>query len=387
MVSQDGIGAADLADLLHRADAVVDGLVGLGARPPLRAPLDDVVRAAGAAPGWRFAIDLPSGIDADTGRTDGPAFAADVTVTIGAMKSGLLLAPDLAGQVVVAPIGMDPHDLLPEVEPDVVALEESDADRLVPEPGPGDDKFSVGVLGVLAGSTDYPGAAVLCVGGAVRARPGLVRYAGPQASAVVARWPEVVATDDPAAAGRVQAWVAGPGIGTDGAALARLRLVLATDVPVLVDADGLTLLSRTPSLLADRRRRGLDTLLTPHAGEFSRLFPDLDPADRITSVRAAAARCGATVLLKGHRTVIAAPDGRVAVNTLTSSWLATAGSGDVLSGVTGSLLASGLDPLHAGALGALLHGRAGIRASVLGHPGASTLVDLHPMTVGGIHRR
>ena len=329
-----------LPRLVGSADAVVDGLLGLGATPPLRPPMVHLVELAATANGWRIAIDLPSGVDADTGRTDGPAFAADITVTIGAMKSGLLLADAMTGLVTVAPIGMDPAALTPDALADLVTLEETDADAGVPEPGAGDDKFSSGVLGVLAGSDGYPGAAVLCVGGAVRTRPGLVRYAGPQSAAVLARWPEVVASADPARAGKVQAWVAGPGMGTDGAALDRLRTVLATDLPVLVDADGLTLLSGTPSLLADRRRRDVPTLLTPHAGEFARLFPDLDPGDRLAAVRAAAARCGATVLLKGHRTVIAAPDGAAAVNTVTSSWLATAGSGDVLSGVTGSLLAA-----------------------------------------------
>jgi hydroxyethylthiazole kinase-like uncharacterized protein yjeF len=174
----------------------------------------------------------------------------------------------------------------------------------------------------------------------------------------------------------VQAWVVGPGLGTEGQSIALLRWVLAQDVPVLVDADGLTLLAQSPSLLADRRRRGIPTLLTPHAGEFGRLFPDLDPADRPASVRAAAARCGATVLLKGHRTVVAAPDGSAAVNTVTSPWLATAGSGDVLSGVIGSLLAAGLAPIRAAALGALLHGRAGGRAALRGQAGASALLDL-----------
>lgn len=152
--------------------------------------------------------------------------------------------------------------------------------------------------------------------------------------------------------------------------------MLAAEVPVLVDADGLTMLARTPSLLAERRRRGLPTLLTPHAGEFGRLFPELDAATGLPAVRAAAASCGATVLLKGHRTVVAAPDGVAAVNIVTSSWLATAGSGDVLSGIGGSLLATGLDPWQGGALAALVHGRAGARAATLGRAGASALLDL-----------
>ncbi len=200
--------------LIGSADAIVDGLLGLGATPPLRPPMDHLVELAATADGWRIAIDLPSGVDADTGRTDGPAFAADITVTIGAMKSGLLLADALAGVVTVAPIGMDPAALTPDALPDLVTLEETDADAGVPEPGAGDDKFSSGVLGVLAGSDGYPGAAVLCVGGAVRTRPGLVRYAGPQSTrgagplAGGGGRPPIRRTR-----GKVQAWVAGPGHG------------------------------------------------------------------------------------------------------------------------------------------------------------------------------
>jgi hydroxyethylthiazole kinase-like uncharacterized protein yjeF len=167
-------------------------------------------------------------------------------------------------------------------------------------------------------------------------------------------------------------------MGTDGAALSALRDVLATDVPVLVDADALTLLAQAPSLLADRARRGMTTVLTPHAGEFARLFPDLDPAGhagRIAAVRAAAARCGAVVLLKGHRTVIARPDGEAFVNMSGSPYLATAGSGDVLSGLAGALLSAGLDGLTAAALAAFRHGRAGERAAAVGHAGASALLD------------
>src|SRR5699024_237240 len=114
----------------------------------------------------------------------------------------------------------------------------------------------------------------------------------------------------------------------------------------------------------------------PHAGEFARLFPDLDPADRVRSVRAAAHRCGAVVLLKGHRTVVADPHGRLAVNTSGSAYLATAGSGDILSGIAGSLLATGIDPLTAAALAAHVHGRAGERAEVRRTAGASALLDL-----------
>jgi len=366
----------DVPALLGRADAVLDGLVGLGAKPPLRSPMDRLVEMAARAHGWQIAVDVPSGVDPNTGRVDGPAFRADVTITVGGMKTGLLLADEFAGEVLLAPIGMDPAQLAPEEGHDAIVVTDSDARTLLPQPTASDDKYSQGVVGIVAGSAQYPGAAILSVGGAVRLRPGLVRYAGPQAAAVLQRWPEVVAADEPREAGRVQAWVVGPGMGTDGAALARLRDVLAGDEPVLVDADGLTLLAQNPALLADRRRRSRCTVLTPHAGEFARLFGDLDPADRVRSVRAAAVRSGAVVLLKGHRTVVADPSGALAINTSGSPWLATAGSGDVLSGLAGSLLAAGLDPLLAAAVAAHLHGRAGERAAVAGRPGASALLDL-----------
>jgi hydroxyethylthiazole kinase-like uncharacterized protein yjeF len=203
----------------------------------------------------------------------------------------------------------------------------------------------------------------------------MVRYAGVQAGPVLARWPEVVAVATPADAGKVQAWVVGPGLGTEGQSIALLRWVLSQDVPVLVDADGLTVLAALPSLLSVRRRSGQLTLLTPHDREFARVFPDIDLADRLAAVRRAARDSGATVLLKGHRTLIAEPGGQAAVNLSGSSWLATAGSGDVLSGVIGSLLATGLPPLIAAAAGAFLHGRAGERAEQSGLFGAQVLWD------------
>ena len=351
----------DVAD----ADVIIDGLLGLAAKPPLRRNGADLVEMANAATGLKVAVDLPTGIDPDSGRCPGVAFDADITVTLGGMKAGLLVADSHVGRLVVADLGFEPAGA------QVFALTDLDVRRLLPDPGQADDKFSGGVPGIVAGSPRYPGAAILAVGGAVSTRPGMVRYAGPQASTVVTRWPEVVAGEDPESVGRVQAWVAGPGMGTDARAEASLRFVMQAEEPVLVDADGLTMLAARMSLLEARRSRV--TLLTPHSREFARLFPDLDPADRLASVRTAAARSGATILLKGHRTVIADPSGRVAVNTTGSSWLATAGSGDVLSGIIGSLLATGLSAWEAAAVAAHLHGRAGERASADRAPGAEAL--------------
>ena len=357
--------------LIDDADVIIDGVVGLAATPPLREPAAALIERANAGHALRVAVDLPSGIEPDTGRVSGPAFLADVTVTFGGIKIGLLLADAQTGTIVCDPIGMD----MSPCPPQLVAMTDGAVARLIPRPGPGADKFTGGLVGILAGSPGYPGAPVLCTGGAVRTRPGMVRYAGKQASAVLARWPEVVAADDPAKVGQVQAWVVGPGLGTDGAATSQLRWALSQDVPVLVDADGLTVLAQSPSLLADRKRTGRATVLTPHDREFARVFPDIDLSDRLAAVRAAAKVSGATVLLKGNRTLVASPDGQATVNLTGTSWLATAGSGDVLSGVIGSLLASGLTPLLAAAAGAHLHGRAGQRAEAAGEAGAQALWD------------
>lgn len=355
--------ASDVTALMDEADAIVDGLVGIGSRLPLGGAMGALVDVARRRQ-LRLAIDVPSGIDPDSGAVSGPAFTADVTVTFGGMKPGLLVSPR-SGRVDVVDLGIEPIGAGP-----VGALSDDDADELLRDPEPESDKFSGGVVGIVAGSTMYPGAAVLSVGGAVRLRPGLVRYAGPQAAEVVRRWPEVVTVAEPGDAGRVQAWVVGPGMGTDDEAVERLRTVLAAPVPVLIDADGLTLLARHPDLIEDRPH---PTVLTPHHGEFARLFPDLSLDDRLAAVQEAAARTKAIVLLKGRRTLVAAPFDRVLVNLTGTSWLATAGSGDVLSGVIGSLLAIGADPVLAVAAGAHLHGRAGERAAADRAAGAQEL--------------
>jgi hydroxyethylthiazole kinase-like uncharacterized protein yjeF len=223
-------------------------------------------------------------------------------------------------------------------------------------PGRSDDKYTQGVTGVMAGSSTYPGAAILCTGAAVAAHSGMVRYAGTAAAEVVSHWPEVIATSSAEDAGRVQAWVVGPGIGTDEAGEGALRFALDTDLPVVVDADALTILAAHPELL---RGRTAPTVLTPHAGEFARLAGHPPGYDRVAATSALADRFGATVLLKGNVTVIAEPGTRpVYLNPAGQSWAATAGSGDVLSGVIGALLAAGLPSGEAAAMAAFVHARA-----------------------------
>ena len=227
-----------------RADLVVDGIVGIGGRGALRGRAADVVAGLGGGP-MVVAVDVPSGVDADTGEVAGAAVRADVTVTFGALKPGLLVDPGAghAGAVELVDIGLGPH--LPD-EPAVEVLQAADVHALLPTAGADreSDKYRRGVVGVSAGSQQYTGAAVLCVGGAVRGGAGMVRYVGDEAPTelVRRRWPEVVVGE-----GRVQAWTVGSG-GGDGAA-ERLAAALKADVPVLVDADAL-------SAFADQPRHG-----------------------------------------------------------------------------------------------------------------------------------
>jgi len=218
----------------------------------------------------------------------------------------------------------------------------------------------------MAGSSTYPGAAVLCTGAAVAATSGMVRYAASAHSEVLAHWPEVIASPTPASAGRVQAWVVGPGLGTDDTGAGALWFALGTDLPVLVDADGLTILAAHPDMVSSRRA---PTVLTPHAGEFARLAGAPPGDDRVGATRKLADALGVTVLLKGNVTVIAEPGGRVYLNPAGQSWAATAGSGDVLSGMIGALLAAGLPAAEAAAAAAFVHARAAALSAADPGPG------------------
>ncbi|MFD8616564.1 NAD(P)H-hydrate dehydratase [Streptomyces sp. DSS69] len=340
-------------------DLVVDGITGIGGRGGLREDARALLRAVTRDHGLTpvLAVDLPSGIEADSGEVHGEAVRADATVTFGTYKPGLLIDPaaEHAGALRLVDIGLGPE--LPE-PPDLEALQYADVAALLPVPGAESDKYSRGVVGVVAGSERYPGAAVLAVSGALHGGAGAVRYAGPGADAVIARFPEtLVHAGLPSKAGRVQAWVIGPGLGDGRWAEEAVADVLGADVPVLVDADGLRLLE--PETV---RTRTAPTVLTPHAGEAAALLGvarEEVEAGRLAAVRELAARYRATVLLKGSTTLVAeARDTPVRVNPTGTGWLATAGSGDVLSGLTGSLLAAGLAPRDAASVGAYLHGLA-----------------------------
>jgi hydroxyethylthiazole kinase-like uncharacterized protein yjeF len=379
--------------VLAQADLIMDGLLGIGGRGGLRdaaAELADRTRRARRDGALVVAVDLPSGVDADTGEVAGPAIGADVTITFGTWKPGLLIDPgaERAGAVQLVDIGLGPY----LGEPAAVALQAPDVAGILHRPGAESDKYRRGVLGVLAGSDQYTGAAVLATGGAIRGGAGMVRLLSAPAALAVARlhWPEAVLTVTDASrpdhtlkvAGRVQAWVAGPGMGTGDDAAALLAAVLSTDLPVLVDADGITVLAAHRELL----NRSAPTLITPHSGELARLMggdASQIEARRLRHATAAAAELGVTVLLKGSTTVIASPSSGepVLVNPTGTGWLATAGSGDVLSGLAGSLLAQGAPAPQAAAAAAYLHGIAGRLAADDAPIGAADIIAALPAAI------
>jgi hydroxyethylthiazole kinase-like uncharacterized protein yjeF len=244
-----------------------------------------------------------------------------------------------------------------------------------PQPGPGDDKYTRGVVGVATGSATFPGAAMLSTAGALAGPAGMVRYAGAGFEAVRNRYPSVIPTERVADAGRVQAWACGCGLGTDERAATELRAVLDSGVPACLDADALTLLAEG-SAVDELRGRPAPTVLTPHDREFARLNDGHEPgADRVGATLRLAARTGAVVLLKGDRTIIGTPEGDAYVNPTGTPALATAGTGDVLAGLLGSLLAAGLPPERAALAAAYAHGLAGRYAAESGPVTSADVAD------------
>jgi ADP-dependent NAD(P)H-hydrate dehydratase / NAD(P)H-hydrate epimerase len=338
---------------------VVDGIVGIGGKPGLRPPAVAALDALAGVP--VVAVDVPSGVDVDTGELDGPHVVAELTVTFGTHKVAHLVGPAslVCGAVHLVDLGLD----LPTAA--VEALQAADVAALVPRPGMDDHKYSRGVVGVRAGSETYPGAALLCVAGAAAGLVGMVRFVGSAADRVRAAHPEVVG------AGRVQAWVVGPGGGDEAAS--QLAAAVQDDVPVLVDADGLA-----------HVRPGQAAVLTPHAGELARMLDtgrEAVEARPLAHARVAAERYDAVLLLKGRHTLVVRPDGRTRVTTTGLPWLATAGAGDVLSGLVGALLAAGLDPWDAASVGSWLHGAAATLASRGGPLVASDVAAALPAAV------
>lgn len=364
LTAAGGHATRDLADLDPAPDVLVDGIVGIGGRPGLRADAVAALEAYAGVP--VLAVDVPSGVDVDTGQVDGPHVVADLTVTFGTHKVAHLVDPASTSCGALHLVDLDLDAELGE--PVVEALQPADVGALLPRPGDVAHKYTRGVVGVRAGSGTYPGAALLAVAGANTGLVGMVRYVGPEeiAHTVRSAHPEVVG------AGRVQAWVVGPGGGDDaGRMLAEAR---ADGVPVVVDADAL---------------RHVDgpvpgCVLTPHAGELAAMTgvprEDVEGAP-LEHALAAARRWDCVVLLKGHHTLVADPAGRVRATTTGVPWLATAGAGDVLAGLVGSLVAAGLEPYDAASVGSWLHGAAATQAASGGPLTASRVAVQIPRLV------
>ncbi|OIR43124.1 bifunctional ADP-dependent (S)-NAD(P)H-hydrate dehydratase/NAD(P)H-hydrate epimerase [Corynebacterium sp. NML140438] len=346
-------------------DLLIDGLFGLGGAGDLPDAVADIEA------NQVLAVDVPSGVDADTGEAGRNALQADVTVTFGGWRYAHALSTR-CGSALCADIGLP----LPESDVRVyraVPDTQLSLDGIRPmgpvpvdvkEPGAADDKYTGGVVGIHAGSGTYPGAALLCTAGAVTATPAMVRFAGAQALEVVRAHPEVVATRELEQAGQVQAWVCGPGIGLDEEADAAVDWVLRQGVPVVLDADALTLVARAP-------RRLEQVVVTPHDGEFSRLYRGMTKG-RVEETVECARALGCTVVRKGRATVVSNGQETILIDA-GSSWAATPGSGDVLAGILGARVArDGMDDVLLLAQSVQVHAVAAWLASLTPYGHAQT---------------
>lgn len=376
---------AAVVGALTEADLVMDGILGIGGRGGLPSWAASWV-AAVPDTAYVLSVDVPSGQDPDGGTLDADGVFADETVTFSVLKPVHLLPPTevACGRLTVVDIG-----LALTTAPSVRRWTRDDVAHVWPRPGAGDDKYSRGVVGIVAGSENYTGAAILAVTAAVEAGAGMVRFVGtPTAEALVrAAVPEAVHGP-----GKVQAWVIGPGMDLhdESPEVARqLEVVaqaLASETPVLLDAGGL-------DLIEPGWRREAPTLLTPHAGECARLLSRLTAEDvtrdQVEQAPMAAARrlvelTGARVLLKGSTTVIVGLSEGVFTQADAPPWLATAGAGDVLAGLIGVIMASNLAPAQSGALGALVHGLAAERANPGGPVRALAVAQALPGTIASL---
>jgi hydroxyethylthiazole kinase-like uncharacterized protein yjeF len=361
---------------LERADVVVDAIFGTGFHGRPRGDSAAAIGALAQAKRSVVAVDIPSGVEGETGAVRGPAVRAAVTVTFGALKPGVVFFPGakLAGQVEVADIGFPP-DL---VRSDLSLVERADLSELLLPRSPESHKREAGYVLVLAGSRAMTGAAILAATSAYRAGAGLVTVAVPESILAVvegalteATFLPLPETEDgtlsehawPVLRERLEgvgAAAVGPGLTTAPSTVSLVRMVVREGSATFVlDADGLNAFRDEPSLLADRRS---PAVLTPHPGEFGRLTglsSNEVTQDRAGHARKAAQEFRATVLLKGSRTVVAEPGGRVRVNPTGGPFLASGGTGDVLTGAIAAFLARGIEPSDAAVLGAYVHGVAG----------------------------
>ncbi len=398
--SQDG------SDVGGWADVVVDALLGTGITGGVAGELAEAINAMNAGGKPIVSVDVPSGLDADTGEVEGACVRATLTVTFALPKLGLMVYPgvEYVGELVVADIGM-PRAVMAAEDVLVGATEASDVAAWLPARVNGRDsnKGKFGHITVFAGSAGFVGAPVLTSEAAARAGAGRVTLAVPERlqEAAMARVSPVVMTrglaqtDAGAFAGAAleaalvlaakgTAVALGPGLGgaEDEETRAFVRaFVSRCPVPLVVDADALNCLARAPDRgTSVMRARTAPTILTPHPGEMGRLLgtdTQTVQAGRRAAVEQAAQAYGCVVLLKGARTLVAAPDGRLAVNTTSNPGMATGGSGDVLSGLLAALLAGGLAAWEAASAGAYLHGLAGdLVAKAQGGPAGLIATDI-----------
>ena len=369
-----------LSELLNDRPLIVDAFFGAGLKRPLDGAVKAVLQAVTARKLDCVAVDLPSGVAGDSGEVLGTAAAATLTITFFRRKPGHLLLPGrlLCGELVVADIGI-PAAVLVDIAPRCFANEPPLWLSRFPWPQSNGHKYARGHA-VVVGGARMTGASRLAAGAALRVGAGLVTLLCPQSvyaiqagaldSVIVTAFADDAAFDEALADPRCNAVLLGPGNGRGPETKARVLTALATSSAhapprsFVLDADALTIFTENPDDLFGRLTPRC--LLTPHTGEFARLFPDLadfsaKPGGKVAAARAAAARCGAVVLLKGADTVMAAPDGRAAINANAPPDLATAGAGDVLAGLCTGLMAQGLSAFDAACAGAWLHGDAAAR--------------------------
>jgi ADP-dependent NAD(P)H-hydrate dehydratase / NAD(P)H-hydrate epimerase len=358
------------SDLLSGGDVVVDALFGAGLARPIEGAFAELIDRVNASDLPVVAIDVPSGIDGTTGEVRATAIKAIATVTFFRRKPGHLLLPGRlhCGEVKLAQIGI-PDSVLATISPKTFANEPSLWLSDFPWPRPEGHKYARGHAVVVSGPAYSTGAARLGARGALRAGAGLVTVASPRdaikVNAVQLTAIMVREADDARALAsllddeRKNAVLIGPGVGLGERTKELVRAALASKAAVVLDADAITSFADdAKQLFAAIKSREAPVVMTPHDGEFARLFGFIQAASKLERARAAAARSGATILLKGSDTVVAAPDGLASINATTSPWLATAGSGDVLGGMVAGLLAQRMDGFHAASAAIWLHGAA-----------------------------
>ena len=357
-------------DLLAKAEVVVDALFGAGLARPIEGELATLIDALNRSGLPVIAVDVPSGVDGTTGAVKGVAVKATATVTFFRLKPGHLLLPgrELCGETRVADIGI-PESVLETIKPKTFVNEPELWLWHFPWPKPQGHKYARGHAVVASGPAFSTGAARLAAMGALRAGAGLVTVASPkdavavnaaQLTAIMVR-PVADAKELASllADERKNAVLIGPGVGVGERTKAMALAALESEAAVVLDADAITSFANdADALFAAIRSRAAPVALTPHEGEFARLFGQIGEGRRLEAVRAAAQLSGAIVLLKGSDTIVAAPDGRASINATSSPWLATAGTGDVLAGIGLGFLAQHMEPFEGISASVWVHGRA-----------------------------